>query len=314
VSCQQKPTRVVSQKATQTKDAAVAAYLVTDNTVVLDTRNPFEFAANHIPGSINAQWSDFTRHSPENRGILERDSYAIAKRLALWGIDPETSVLIVGHALEGRGEEGRMAWMLNHLGVKKIKTAKFDLFRGRVTNPDEPEVRPANKENWMPGATDSELLWEEWIEKLIPYRYEFKFLSVHLVDWKEGQRVGRFQNTTLRFLDVRNNEEYNRFNLKQLDKNFPLVHRGWVNFYNENGFVRPEALDFLRSQGWDEKDEIIVISEDGVSSGAVTYALKHLGYFRARNFSGGYVQVEFEMGRKPSIPKAVKKSSKKKKK
>ena len=212
LGCQQKPTQVVSSKNVHVKDHR-KGNLITDETVILDARNPFEFNANRITGSINVQWSDFTQHQPEVRGVLDSDLFGIARRLALWGIDPNTSVLVIGKGIEGNGEDGRIAWMLSHLGIKKIQIAKFDLFRGRVNSMTEAEPTPKNKEVWMPSDADlSELSWQNLMEKLIPYRYEFKFLKPYLVDWKEGNRVGRFLNSKLRFLDVRSNQEYKRFN------------------------------------------------------------------------------------------------------
>jgi thiosulfate/3-mercaptopyruvate sulfurtransferase len=40
--------------------------------------------------------------------------------------------------------------------------------------------------------------------------------------------------------------------------------------------------------------EVEVISNHGVRSGAVTWALRRLGYTKARNFAGGYEQVTFK--------------------
>lgn len=311
-ACQQKPTQMMTQKKVMPKETSISS-LVSDETVILDVRNPFEFSANRIPSSINVQWSDFTQRNPEERGVLESDLFAIARRLALWGINPDTPVLVVGKALDGRGEEGRIAWMLSHLGIKKVNVAKFDLFRARVPNPDEPDVAPKNKENWMPGeATLSELNWNALMEKLVPYRYDFKFLKPYLIDWKEGNRVGRFLNSTLRFLDVRSDSEFKRFNLQQLDPKFPLTHMEWKQFYLPNGTVRVAAFSELQKLGWSDEDEIIVISEEGVSSGAVTYALLHLGYSRAQNFSGGYAKIEYELGRKVVAKKPVQQKLKKK--
>lgn len=312
LACQQKPTQIMTQKKVMPKETSISS-LVSDNTVILDVRNPFEFSANPIPSSINVQWSDFTHRNPEERGVLDSDLFAIARRLALWGINPDTPVLVVGKALDGHGEEGRIAWMLNHLGIKKVNVAKYDLFRGRIANPDEPEVAPKNKETWMPGeASLSELNWNAFMEKLVPYRYDFKFLKPYLLDWKEGNRVGRFLNSTLRFLDVRSDQEFKRFNLQQLDPKFPLTHIEWTQFYLPNGTVRVAVDAELQKLGWSEDDEIIVISEEGVSSGAVTFALTHLGYPRAQNFSGGYVKIEYELGRKAVARKPVQKKSKKK--
>ncbi len=315
MGCQQKPTQVVSSKNVLVKDPR-KSNLITDETVILDARNPFEFNANHIPGSINVQWSDFTQHQPEVRGVLDSDLFGIARRLALWGIDPSTSVLVIGKVVEGNGEDGRVAWMLSHLGIKKIQIAKFDLFRGRVTNTAEPEPTPKNKEIWMPNDADlSELSWQGFMEKLTPYRYDFKFLKPYLVDWKEGNRVGRFLNSKLRFLDVRSHQEFKRFNLTQLDPKFVVTHIEWTKFFNADGSIKSEMKSELEKLEWQDQDNIIVISEDGVSSAAVTFALKENGFTEAENFSGGYVQIEYELGRKVvAKPKAKSKTKSKLKK
>ncbi len=314
LACQQKPTQMITQKKVMPKETSVSS-LISDETVILDVRNPFEYSANRIPSSINAQWSDFTSSSPETRGVLQSDLFAVARRLALWGIDPQTPVLVVGKGLDGKGEEGRVAWMLTHLGVKKVNIARYDLFRGRVVSLEENEPLPKNKETWMPSdAGLSELKWPDFVDKLVPHRYNFKFLKPYLVDGKEGNRVGRFLNSTLRFVDVRSPAEFQRFNLQQLDPKFQLTHIEWKRFFLPNGTVRPETFNDLQKMGWGDEDEIILISEDGLSSGAVTFALHQLGFTRAQNFSGGYVQIEYEMGRKAVAKKPKENKSKKKSK
>lgn len=264
-SCQHQPTVTTSQSEPQSKDKW-AVQLITPETVILDTRNPFEFSSNRIPGSINIQWSDFTFQSPETRGVLMTDSYALARRLALWGIDPKTPVLVVGNGPRGRGEEGRVAWMLLHLGVNKIQTARFDLFRARVAEPGE-EKPPANKPYWMPGDQ-----------------------TAREVTWADFQRALQ-EKKKIRFLDVRTPENYKKELLWSTAAKFE--HRPWYEFFTPEGRVNTQMLSLLDSAGWKMDEEIIVISEDGVSSGAVTYALDQLGFNRAKNFSGGYELINF---------------------
>ena len=97
-----------------------------------------------------------------------------------------------------------------------------------------------------------------------------------------------------------------------------MTHIEWIKFFNADGSIKAEIKSELQKMEWQDQDNIVVVSEDGVSSAAVTFALKEIGFTEAENFSGGYVQIEYEMGRKaigkPKSKPKVKPKSKKSKK
>ena len=100
-SCQTTPTKGINQGqvAVEESQDPIRSFLKL-KPVILDARNPLDFSVSHAPGAISAQWQDFNKVQPGHRGLLQEDELAIARRLSLWGIDPETPVtLFVGVAV-----------------------------------------------------------------------------------------------------------------------------------------------------------------------------------------------------------------------
>lgn len=284
-SCAQKPTKgTIENPVVARKESQKAK--IGKETVILDVRAPFEFNLAHIPGSINVAWEDFSRRSPDARGLIEKDLHPLARRLALIGIDPGTPVLIVGKGLTGKGEEGRVAWTLESLGVQNIQLAGVEDFRERR------ETRDAkNKNFWTPQLDESlAISWNELRAKIEgssypPSRARRKALGGVPLPVKDENFV---------VIDVRSKEE---FSIDNLNKRTPRVFRfeniDWREFYTETLDPNPGLVKLLNDKGVTQMTEILLISNHGVRSGAVTWALQKLGYKKARNFAGGYEQVRF---------------------
>ena len=133
-ACAQKPTVTHDNPERRMQPVPEAAILkLQSKTVVIDTRSPFEFSTGHIPKSFNLQWSEFSESQPAQHGILQADRFAIARRLARFGVDPTANVVVVGKGFSGAGEEGRMAWMLAYLGVTDLRFANLAAFKGHLT-------------------------------------------------------------------------------------------------------------------------------------------------------------------------------------
>lgn len=264
VGCQQKPTRVSSETPVLS-ETQFADSLMKDHPVILDVRPAFEFNLSHVPGAINVRWEDFSQNDPRSRGLLEKDLFSLARRLSLVGVDPETKVLVLGKGPQGAGEEGRIAWTLKVLGVREVFTLVHTSYR--AMNPKE-AAQVQNKPYWKPQVQDS--------------------LMISFKDFKE--LAGRDEPETV-ILDVRLPEEFKLRNIS----NFPEVktrvaYLEWKEFFGEKGLPAKTVEDKLLALGITKESRIVVISNHGVRSGAVTYALQFLGYKNPRNFAGGYEQ------------------------
>lgn len=310
VGCTVQPTKVTETKSVQTHFQEVRTQL-NQNTVILDTRDAVEFYVSKVPGSILVEWKDFSMQLPQAEGVLDLDPLNITRRLALWGISPDSNVIVLGKQQDPKA--GRVAWMLKEMGIENVKTFHFDLFKREVFGLNE--APPVNKDIWMPVVdTRSEIKFDEFQRIIYPFNYQFKFFTLSRLDEKAGLRVGRFKNSKIHFIDVRSAKEYSEESLKTWDGGFPLENIPWERFFTNEGIVNFEFKKDLTSKGILENDVIILVSNHGVRSGAVTYALREMGYTESKNFSGGYNYLKSSMELEKQINSAFFEKEKKKKK
>lgn len=316
MGCQTQPTKVTETKSVQTNFEEIRTKL-NKNTVILDTRDAVDFYVSKVPGSILVEWKDFSVPNMDGaEGVLDIDPLNITRRLALWGIGPESEVIVLGKVFEkGQTQEakmGRVAWMLKEMGVMNVKTFNYELFKREVFGLTE--TPPVNKEMWMPVVdTRSEIKFDEFQRIIYPFNYNFKFYTVTRLDEKAGLRVGRFKNAKIHFIDVRSEKEFKDVSLKSLDTNFPLENIPWEQFYTPEGIVNFAFKKNLKAKGIVEEDVVILISNHGVRSGAATFALREMGYTESKNFSGGYNYLNNSMSLEKQINSAFFEKEKQKK-
>lgn len=264
VGCQLKPTKITEQEPV-ISESATAESLMKGSPVVLDVRAPFEFNLAHVPGAINVRWEDFSQNNPKSRGLLQNDLYALARRLALIGIDPSSRVLVLGKGAQGMGEEGRIAWTLQVLGVKDVHTLLHTSYREMNTNREIPPTQ--NKPYWKPTVDET--------------------LTVSAKDFKSIAQ----EEPNVVILDVRLAEEFGLRNLSSVAGiKAKVIHISWTEFFNNKGLAKRDLEPWLAEKGINKDTKILVISNHGVRSGGVTYVLRSRGYSQARNFAGGYEQ------------------------
>ncbi len=150
VCCQQKPTIGVTESGVlvQSQDYRKA---IQANSVVFDTRSPFEFNTNKVPGSINLPIQDFD---------VSKDALDAARRLALYGVNSETPVVIIG---SGNGDEQKLAWEFSKLGLTKIETLDSKVFR--MMN-HQPEGAKKNVTLWKPDSSMGEISQKEFEKRM----------------------------------------------------------------------------------------------------------------------------------------------------
>ena len=290
LACQQKPTIVTTENKTVLAVEPSVRKLVNADTIIIDARTPFEYGLNHVPGSINLQWQDFSVPGSLNKGILDQDKFKLARRLALLGIDSESSVLIIGPGKKGEGQEGRLAWMFKLLGLTKVTTMNYDLLKSQVA--ENSELRLVSKPMWKPLLNeDYEINFEDFYTLLRAHQVKNHLPSMPI---KQGVRVGRkIQGAQVFVIDVRDQKEIGKTAepVKYIAAEV-IIKMPWTDFWSEQGQVNHEVIRELTQLGVRLTDEIVVLSQTGVTSAGAVYALRELGYLRAQNFSGGLYAIE----------------------
>ena len=256
---------------------------LTHETAVIDVRPAFEFASSRIPRSVSMQWSDFAQNEPAQRGVLQPDLFRIARRLARAGISPDTPVVVVGNGQRGGGEEGRMAWMLRYLGVKRVRFASIFYFPGPFVSrppspmPGEPadapqEPAPRNAPVWKPQPAARWLATQAEIRDVINKN--------KLRDAGGGYAL----------IDARPAKDYlgqEGFGFAHPVPNMGAVNAPWTDFVDSKGRVDCGFAKKLQSVGVTRDKRVIAFDEYGVASGGVAVALRTCGWTDAANYAGG---------------------------
>jgi thiosulfate/3-mercaptopyruvate sulfurtransferase len=226
----------------------------------------------HLNGAINLRPEDFTQRETPLLGLLDKDIFGLGRYLARKGIGPQTPVVVVGRGLYGFGEEGRVAWTLKYLGVENVRFASIDYFSMPLTTAEAPPKAPA-------------VIWKpQPVEDLQVSRKDF----IHEVMSPRADA-----NSTV-IMDVRPSEEYlGKVSSKTVKPppDIGAINIPWTEFFARSGLVNETIKSKLQSQGITEGRKILVIANKGMESAAVTMALRELGYNKAANYSGGYLEL-----------------------
>jgi thiosulfate/3-mercaptopyruvate sulfurtransferase len=272
VGCTQAPTKIYTTQDLDTlilEKSLKTPIKVGSDTIILDVRAPFDFAMSHLPQAVNMRVADFADQQGPYPGRLKADMGDEIKRLALLGISPQSQVVIVGQAHGGKGDEGRLAWVLLYLGISDVQTSHIDKLGLRYSN-----IEPPPRENAKPWTPN--------------YR-----LSLLATRSEVIQAATSRHNDRVHILDVRSKNEFFSKNRK-LQYEVPdlrAINIEWSEFFTPEGRPKASIVAQLKAVNIGPNDRVIVISNNGVRSGAVAYALLALGYKKAANFAGGYSEL-----------------------
>ena len=89
---------------------------------ILDVRGKaaYEFGG-HIPGAVHSTWHDYSDPTAVAKGLLDSDLTRLERRIQALGISNDTDVVIYSNPFDNWGDEGRMFWMLEYLGLNKLR-------------------------------------------------------------------------------------------------------------------------------------------------------------------------------------------------
>lgn len=310
--CSLKPTK--TDTATPRRYSAESTQGVSDlnfsaQAVVVDARPTFVRSLGFIPNSVQIRWDDFTQAEESAKGILQSDLPSLTRRLSQLGISPQTPVTVLGRGLAGAGEEGRVAWMLAYLGVNNVQFADINSVKGHLrfakTDPgfspsaqveqyhDERERNAVEQADAATPRSKAAPDWEPQIDSsLLAARDELLFViknsgTAHPIAFTGASKL-------YKIIDTRSAAEYHNKSGLGVARAIPdmgAVNIEWKEFLTPQGRPKVSLRKKLESVGVKLENRIIVISNDGVSSGEVTMCLRAMGFNDSANYSGGLVDL-----------------------
>jgi thiosulfate/3-mercaptopyruvate sulfurtransferase len=226
--------------------------------VLLDARPQFDYALGHLPGAVSIRWQDYSQTQEPHKGGLDPDLNLLSRKLRYLGINPEREVIVLGTGKTGQGEEGRIAWMLEFMGIKKIKVENILNVPGKKTVEDA--ARYESVPPWNPKPNYSLRVKKSDVQEVLDKKPNDKFI-----------------------IDVRDEADAK-------DKKIPgAINISWTQFINPQG--EPVRIDkvkeILAANKINADGNLIFYSENGVTSGYVTFAVSQAG-LHAQNYDGGF--------------------------
>ncbi len=241
--------------------------LLSDNTVVFDSRPQYDYMMYSVPGAIHLLWEQLVANPKVDNAIVKGDkAFYAARRLARLGVQPDSEVVILGKDELGQASAGRLAWSLLTLGFKNIQVTSLKSMSKSVS-PFKQRKHKSTKV-WKPNVN---------------YQFEVS---------KEEFLASMMKNDpNLIILDVRSEKEFKSINIKSFKDMYPQFRSQfipWTRFYKASGRPNRNLTKELFGLKISYDNEIIVISNNGVRSGSVSYALLAMGFKNVKNFSSGF--------------------------
>lgn len=266
-SCQVSPTRVYESNSPKAKNQVELQ--IDEKTIFVDARPAFEYSVSHLNGAIPLRPEDFTQREAPFLGLLDLDLFSLTRHLARLGIAPDSKVVVVGRGPEGKGEEGRVAWTLRYLGVNNTRYASMAYFTKPLTASEAPPR--LNAVIWKPELDSSlQISRDELLQEM-----------------KKSESLPVAEKAVL--IDVRSSEQY--LHSQATSSQLNPINVPWTEFLSFKGLPNTEIKTKLEAIGIKTSRKVILISDQGIESALVTLVLKDLGYSRATNMSGGYLEL-----------------------
>lgn len=281
VGCLQKPTKIKEDTAPQASTKALEGVSKTqademafieanpDQYIFIDARSTFDFELSHYPQAISIRYEDFSQKEEPFNGLLEKDLYFHARRLARMGIGPASKLIIVGKGQQGEGDEFRLAWILQYMGLKNILVAHVDQF--------------VFKQNSFSVTVPAPLpIWEPAFDESM------------IAEYKEVLNIVTLRQKAV-LIDARSESEYlGKVKSSQWSTHLPeieAINIPWTQFITGKNEFDISLKERIKTLGLGPDDRIVTISNRGVRSSVAALALRKMGFKNVGNFTGGYTQL-----------------------
>lgn len=242
-----------------------------DNVIVLDARTKREYDIEHLPGAVQAHWTEWSNVGiPQGAGTwaVVYDNDKLPNIFASLGIDGSKPVVVYNDPLAGWGEEGRQLWSLRVAGI-----ADSYILNGGLS---------AWKSNGNPVTADTTKI--NAVTPPLLKRDENIFASTDYL-------LENFERINI--LDVREDDEFaalKNYGEKALGR-IPGAKQIWFkDFYYADGTILTPAEIRARIEqaGINTDQEIVTYCTGGIRSGFAAIILKIAGYQKVRNYNASF--------------------------
>jgi len=240
--------------------------------VVIDVRGKaaYEFGG-HIPGAVHSTWHEYSDPNAVPKGLLNPDLRHMEEILRRLGLNQDSDVVIYSNPFDNWGDEGRMFWMLEYLGHKKLQV--------------------------LDGG------WVKWTAEKRPFEHgrvtpapgNFKAQPVKSVMMAKDdlKLIVRTPNPQTAILDARSLEEYLGKEVSGIPRpgHIPsAIHVPWNGFLNKDATVKEADVikATLEDKGLQASQELVCYCTGGVRSAWLYFVLKLVGYPHIKNYPGSW--------------------------
>ncbi len=251
----------------------LARNLGREGLVIIDVRGKAAYLfGGHIPGAVHTTWHEYSDPQAVVKGLLDPDISQIEHKLRALGISNDSDVVIYSNPFDNWGDEGRMFWMLQYLGHKKLRI--------------------------LDGG------WVKWVAE--QHRYEHGSVTPKpgnfratpdpdlIVVKDELKKLVRQPHPDTIIADARSLEEYAGKEVQGIPRpgHIPsAISVPWNGFLNADATVKDlnQIRDSLHEKDLaDETKEVICYCTGGVRSAWLYFILKLAGYPKVRNYPGSW--------------------------
>jgi thiosulfate/3-mercaptopyruvate sulfurtransferase len=231
-------------------------------TVIIDTRSADAYAASHIPGAINLQWTQLA----DFPGAVLKSVPELETLLGAAGLVRTRHMVIYDDTTASWGSAGRIFWMLEYLGCSNLQI----LYGG----------------------------WDKWLADSHPTetaprtlsRSIFSAVANPVILANKDHIASRLGNTDFAVIDSRTDEEYVGWQLygEARPGHIPgAVQIPYAWFFNTDKTLPDTASlgTLFTSRGITPDKEVTSYCTAGIRSGFVYFALRLMGYTRCSNYA-----------------------------
>jgi len=218
--------------------------------VVIDVRGDaaYEYGG-HIPGAVHTTWHHYSDPKAVAKGLLDPDINRMEQRMRALGLNQDSDVVIYSNPFDNWGDEGRMYWMLEYFGHRKMRI--------------------------LDGG------WVKWITEQRPFEHgrvtpkpgNFKIATAAqtIIGKDELRALVKGPRPNMKILDARSLEEYLGKEVSGIPRpgHIPsAIHLAWNGFLNANATVKDVSAikASLEEKGLEPDDDIICYCTGGVRS------------------------------------------------